>query len=122
MRYSFKRTFCSFGHAGRGILLFLRSEQNARVHLIALAAVVISGIILRLEAWEWVAVVMASGLVFTAEMINTSIERLCDHVTPGQHQAIKAVKDLAAGAVLVAALTAFALGCIVFGPKLAVWF
>jgi diacylglycerol kinase len=121
MRFSFRRTLRSFGHAGHGFLLFLRSEQNAWLHLVALCFAVIAGIILQLEAWEWVAVVMAAGLVFAAEMFNTSMERLCDHVTPGRHQAIKSVKDLAAGAVVFAALTAFVVGCIVFGPKLAAW-
>lgn len=121
MRFSFMRTLHSFGHAGRGFLLFLKSEQNARLHLLALATVVLAGFVLRLEAWEWVAVVMASALVFTAEMLNTAMERLCDHVTPERHEAIKTVKDLAAGAVVVAALAAVVVAGIVFGPKLAAW-
>ena len=70
---------------------------------------------------EWVAIVFAIGSVFAAEAVNSSIEALADLVSPGYNEAIKRTKDLAAGAVLILAIAAAVVGCLIFIPKLLYW-
>ncbi len=94
------------------------NEHNAWIHLAAALLVIIAGSVLKISASEWVAVSIASGLVFTTEAINTSIEKLSDFVSPEKHNSIKEVKDLASAGVLISAITALIIGLIVFVPKI----
>jgi len=108
----------AFRFAGRGILAMLASEPNAKLHALATAAVVLAGLGLGIERGEWLAVVLAIGAVWTAEAFNTAFEALCDVASPEQHPQVERAKDVAAGAVLLAALAALAVALIVFGPRL----
>ena len=108
----------SFVYAGRGLAIVLRTERNARIDAVIAIGVVVAGGVLRIERWEWCAVIGAIGLVTAAETANTSIERLLDRLHPDQDPEVGAVKDLAAGAVLLAAMGAAAIGVVVFGPRL----
>lgn len=110
----------SFGHAAHGVAAFFRSERNARVHLLAAVAVLIAGWTLRIDRWEWAAMGLAIGPVFAAELLNTAVERLCDVVMPERDPRIKTIKDLAAAGVLMAALSALAVGLLVLGPRILV--
>ncbi|MDR1407268.1 MAG: diacylglycerol kinase family protein [Tannerella sp.] len=114
---SFKRLIKSFGYAFNGIRVFVRQEQNARIHLIAFCCAVVAGFFFRLAPSEWTTVILVGGSVLTAEAINSSIEELSDAVSPERNPKIKLVKDLAAGAVLLAAITAAIVGAIIFLPK-----
>lgn len=116
--FSFRRLLRSFGHAFQGLRTFMRREQNARIH--AAAAILVLGLSAywRIKPWEWVAVVLTVAVVLAAEMLNSAIEVLCDHVTPEQHAHIKMVKDLAAAAVVLVALAALVVGLVVFMPYL----
>ena len=73
---------------------------------------------MKITCAEWLAVIAAIGLVWTAEGLNTAIEALVDLVSPEQHPLAGRAKDVAAGAVLLAALAATAIGLLVFGPRL----
>ena len=117
-QFSVRGRLKSFRFAGKGVLSFMQSEHNAWIHVIASVAVVALGIAIQIENIEWIAIIFSIGFVWVAEMINTSIEKLCDIVSPGYHPAIKLIKDIAAGAVLVAAIIAFVIGSIVFIPYL----
>jgi diacylglycerol kinase (ATP) len=119
---SLTRLIRSFGYAINGISVFFAREQNARIHFAVFACVVAAGFFFRLSAMEWMAVALASGSVLTAEAINTSIEELSDAVSPERNPKIKLVKDLAAGAVLISALAAVAVGLLLFVPKIMAWF
>ena len=79
---------------------------------------IIAGVILRISRLEWIAVVLVSALVFCLEIVNTSIEALSDAVCPEWKPQIGKVKDLAAAAVLVAAIVAVAVGLLVFIPRI----
>ena len=79
---------------------------------------VIAGFIFQISKLEWLAIVFAIGLVFILEIINTAIEHLANFMSPDKHDAIKKIKDLAAAAVLIAAITAFIIGLIIFLPKM----
>ncbi|MDR2233627.1 MAG: diacylglycerol kinase family protein [Tannerella sp.] len=115
---SFKRLIKSFGYAFNGIRLMVIQEQNAKIHLIIIALVTIGGIILQIAVIEWIAIFIVSGGVLAAEAFNTSIETLSDTISPEYNKNIKQVKDFAAGAVLIMALTAVVTGAIIFLPKL----
>jgi carbonic anhydrase/acetyltransferase-like protein (isoleucine patch superfamily) len=94
------------------------TQRNFRIHAAAGAVVVAVGAWLGLERWEWVAVAFAMALVPVMECANTAIEAVVDLASPARHPLAKRAKDCAAGAVLLAAAGAVAVGVLVFGPKL----
>lgn len=106
----------SFGHALAGIYAFVKSQPNAWIHLFVTVIVVISGFLLQVTLVEWSLLIFAITLVLVSEALNTSIEYLCDLVSPGHHPLIKKSKDIAAGAVLISAIGAATIGCIIFLP------
>ncbi len=108
----------SFGHAFEGLAYALRTQPNTRIHAAILAAVVLVGLWLGLNFDEWALIALAAGLVFTSELLNTGIETVVDLASPDLHPLAKAAKDVAAAAVLIAALTAVAVGLLVLGPRL----
>lgn len=102
----------------KGILNFFRSEHNAIVHLSVSIVVVAFGIWLSISKSEWIMITFAIGLVFSAEIFNTAIEKLADQITLEYNEHVKKIKDLAAAAVLVCAITAVIIGLIIFLPLL----
>jgi diacylglycerol kinase (ATP) len=115
----FDRRWRSFGHAAQGLARLVRGEIHARIHLIATMIVFLTGWQMRLTAEDWRWLITACALVWLAEALNTAVERLADRVCATHDPAIGAAKDLAAGAVLVAAIAALAIGGSIFLPLLA---
>jgi diacylglycerol kinase len=109
----------SLRHALDGIVHLLRTQWNARVELLAALLALALGAFLGLRAWEWVVLVLQIALVLALEAVNTALEALCDEVALERRPRIKAAKDVAAGAVLIAALASLATGAILFAPKVA---
>lgn len=105
--------------AMEGIVYMVRTQRNARIHLVILFLVIVAGILLKVTLLEWGLIVVVSGLVLSLEAVNSGIEALVDMVQPDHHPLAKAAKDAAAGAVLLAAIAAVGVGLIVFGPR--VW-
>ncbi len=114
-----KHRIHSFKHAIRGIRMVIKSEKNMQIHLIVAVLVVIAGWLFCISATEWMLCLLCFGLVLGAEMVNTAIENLVDLASPQRHELAGKAKDIAAGAVLVSALIAAAVGLIIFIPK--VW-
>ncbi|HXP20279.1 MAG TPA: diacylglycerol kinase family protein [Streptosporangiaceae bacterium] len=108
----------SFSFAGQGAWYAVRTQRNMRVHLLAAAAAVTAGLILRISAVSWACVLAAIGLVLTAEALNTVVEALTDLCTDEFHPLAKIAKDTAAGAVLIASAAALGVGIAVFLPRL----
>lgn len=108
----------SFGHALRGLAFMLKTQHNAWIHVAATAAVIAAGMWVSLSPDDWRWIVLAVGFVWVAEIVNTAFEHLCDVVQPGFHVSVRAAKDIAAGAVLVAAFIAVIIGALVFLPYL----
>ena len=108
----------SFRHAFAGLWYTLRTQRNARIHLSVAIIALIVGIMLDLREGEWAMIGLTIGFVFVAEMFNTVIEALTDVVTEEYHPLAKRAKDVAAGAVLTAAVTAVAVGLLILGPPL----
>ena len=113
-----RRRVASFGHALRGVGSALRSEVHLQLHAVATAAVLGVGLYFQLSPTEWALVALAVAGVWAAELFNTAIETLTNLVSPGYHPLAGRAKDVAAGAVLLAALGALAVGGCVFGPKI----
>lgn len=111
-----------FKHALAGIMYVLTHERNFRIHLVAWTLVIILGFLTKISAMEWMLVMIVSGIVCIAEMINSGIELMIDYLKPDIHPSAKAIKDIAAGAVLIAAIVACIIGGIIFLPKIMEWF
>jgi diacylglycerol kinase (ATP) len=118
--FSWKARLKSFKYAWEGIVSFFRLEYNAQIHLAITVLVLVLSVTLKLSKWEVIAVVFSIAIVWVVEMINTVIEKMMDFICIERHPQIKLIKDLAAGAVLVAAIAAAIIGCIIFIPKLVI--
>ncbi|RZK22457.1 MAG: diacylglycerol kinase family protein [Hymenobacter sp.] len=114
-----RRRVASFGHAFRGVGAALRTELHLQFHAVATAVVLGLGFYCELSLTEWALVALAVAGVWAAELFNTAIETLTNLASPGYHPLAGRAKDVAAGAVLLAALGALVVGGLVFGPK--VW-
>ena len=115
--FTFRKRLASFKYAFNGIRLLIQKEHNAWIHCFAMTCVIIAGFFFDISPTEWIAVILSIGGVFAAEAINSSIEALADIVSPEYNEAIKKTKDLAAGAVLLIAISAAVVGFIIFLPK-----
>ncbi len=113
-----KRLINSFKVAFRGIWFVVRTQRNFHIHLIAAITVVIFGFWLKINSQEWLAVIITIFVVISAEAFNTAIEKLVDMVSPEYNKLAGLVKDIAAGAVLLTAIMAVIVGCVIFLPKL----
>lgn len=116
--FSFSGRIRSGKHAVEGIAELLKSQQNAWVHAVATFLVIAAGLFLGVSAWEWCSLVLVITIVWVAEALNTAFEFLCDVVSPDFHPLVKKSKDVAAGAVLMSAVGAVAVGLIIFLPHL----
>jgi len=108
----------AFRFAFAGLWYTLCTQRNMRIHLAIVGAVITLGFYLRLPAEQWAILVLTSGMVFIIEMTNTVIENLVDLVCPDYHPSAKIVKDVMAGAVVVAAMIAVVIGVLILGPPL----
>ena len=113
-----RNRIASFRHAAEGLWALLRTQPNARIHALATLLVLALGALFEMERGEWIALIGAITLVWVAEALNTAIEFLADAAVPDPHSLIKHAKDVAAAAVLLAALGAVAIGLLVFWPKI----
>lgn len=112
------RLIRSFAFAWNGIKQCFITELNFRIHfLLAFGAMILSAFFC-VSSLEWIAVGLCIAFVMVMEMLNTAMEKLCDVVHPDRHPGIKTVKDITAGAVLVAALCSAVTGLVIFLPKI----
>lgn len=116
------RLIRSFGFALKGIKQCFISEANFRIHFLLALVVIIFAVFFQISTAEWIAVGFCIAFVIVMEMLNTAIEKLCDVVHPDVQAGIKKVKDIAAGAVLVAAVFSAVTGLIIFVPKIIDYF
>ncbi|MCH7587674.1 MAG: diacylglycerol kinase family protein [Chloroflexi bacterium] len=102
------------GYGLAGIWYVLRTQRNAWIHSLATLAAISLGIWLRLSRADWALLVIAIGIVWLAELMNTALEALIDLVSPEIHPLAKVAKDVSAGAVLLTSVSAFVLGLLIF--------
>lgn len=106
------------GYAFKGALLLIRTEASIQVQLVIAILVTIAGFYFNITATEWIFQIIAIGLIMTAEGLNTAVEEIADFVHPDFHNKIGFIKDIAAGAVFIAAVSAVIVGCIIYLPYL----
>jgi diacylglycerol kinase (ATP) len=116
--FSFRKRGMSFKFAFQGIRQFFIHTHNAWIHLTATVGVAIAGFYFDLSTPEWLFLIVAMGMVWTAEAINTAIEFLVNLASPGYNKLAGTIKDIAAGAVLLAAVFAAIIGLIIFIPHI----
>ena len=112
----------SFGYAWAGLVSMVKSEPHARFHLLATLLVLILAWGLDVSRQDWLWLIVAIALVWVSESMNTAFECLCDVVSPEYSESVKRAKDIAAGAVLIAAVTAAVIGISVFGTHICALF
>lgn len=108
----------SFVFAFSGLAAFLRSEPNGRIHMVATVVVIILAVVFHCNIMEWALLIIVMAMVWITELLNTVIEKMMDHLSPDIHPRVKWIKDMAAGAVLIAAIAAAVAGGLIFIPKL----
>ena len=113
--FSFINRAKSFANAGKGVVVFLKTTPNAWIQLLIFLVAVALGFYFRITATEWMFLVIAAGMVLAAEAFNTAIEIDIDLTSPEFHPYARDTKDVAAGAVLITAVTAFIIGISIFG-------
>ncbi|WP_158826002.1 diacylglycerol kinase family protein [Mucilaginibacter lacusdianchii] len=107
-----------FGYAFKGLRYATATQLNFRVHLVAMLTVAFMGYALHISQQEWLWIGLCIALVLVVELINTAIETLTDLVSPDYNVKAGIVKDVSAGAVLLAAIFALITGLVIFLPKL----
>lgn len=114
-----RNLFESFSHALVGLERAFMTERNLKIHLIMGSLAILAALFLSFDSFSWAVLFMAIGLVITAELLNTAVERVVDLVSGGEfHILAKDAKDIAAAAVFIASLTAVCIGVALFLPKL----
>ena len=108
----------SIRYAVAGLRVLLQSQYNARIHTAATIAVVIAALVVRVSPLEWTLLVLAIGMVWAMEALNTAIELLADEISLEQRPRIGQAKDVAAFGVLASAIAAVLIGLFIFLPRL----
>lgn len=108
----------SLNQAWRGLLHVWKTEGHFQFHILAGSIVISTAWWLKIPRWEWLVLIYAIGSVIISEVFNTAVELVVDLVQPNFHPLAGMAKDVAAGAVLVAAIQSVLLGVGIFGPPL----
>jgi len=104
-------------YAMKGAYLLLRYEASVQVQTAIAIAITFAGFYFEITNTEWMLQILAIGLVISIEGVNTAAEKIADFVHPDFHNKIGYIKDVAAGAVFFASVSAVSIGCIIYIPK-----
>jgi len=113
----FTGRFKSMGFAFKGAIKLISTEHSVMVQSCLAVVMIIAGFYFEISHEEWLIQTLAIGLVLGIEGLNTAVEKVADFIHPEYHERIGFIKDIAAGAVFFAAMTAIAIGCIIYIPK-----
>jgi len=105
-------------YAVNGIIFATRSQRNFRIHLLAAVVVPAAAVALGFSRLELVLVILTVSLVILGELLNTGLEFLLNLLEARDHPTVRAVKDIAAGAVFMAVVGSVGIGVLLFGPRL----
>jgi diacylglycerol kinase (ATP) len=100
-----------------GAVKLITTEHSIMVQFSLGIIMTIAGFYFKISSTEWLFQTMAIGLVMSIEGLNTAVEKIADFIHPNYHERIGFIKDIAAGAVFFAAMTAIAIGLIIYIPK-----
>jgi diacylglycerol kinase (ATP) len=107
----------SVGFAVKGALKLITTEHSVMVQSSLAVLMTVAGFYFKIDRYEWMMQILAFGLVLGIESLNTAVEKIADFVHPEYHERIGFIKDIAAGAVMFAALAAMAIGLLIYVPK-----
>lgn len=107
----------SMGYAFKGAVKLITTEHSVMVQSGLVVLLIIAGFYFKIDRYEWMIQFFAFGLVLSVEGLNTAVEKVADFIHPDYHQRIGFIKDIAAGAVFFAAVTAMVIGALIYVPK-----
>ena len=110
----------AFTYAFKGLKIVFTSEDSFKAQFIIGLFVILLGFVFNISAIEWMFQIFSIGLVLVAEALNTAIEKITDFIYPNYHKKIGIIKDIGAGAALIAAIIAVIIGCIIYIPKITI--
>lgn len=113
-----KKIANSFKYALQGFYSAIKTERNMKIHIFIMILVIIAGILLRINKYEWVICIICFAIVIGGELFNTAIETIVDMLMPYKNEKAKIAKDISASGVLVLAIGAAIIGLIIFLPKM----
>ena len=113
----FSGRFKSVGFAFKGAVKLIATEHSVMVQFAIAVLMVFAGFYFEISTTEWMFQTLAIGFVLAIEGLNTAVEKIADFIHPNYHERIGFIKDIAAGAVFFAALTAISIGLIIYVPK-----
>jgi diacylglycerol kinase (ATP) len=117
-----KKLIRSFGYAFKGVAYATKTQLNFRIHLGAMTLAIAMGLFFRISRHEWLWSALCIMIVLVTEIFNTMIEALTDMVSPGYNEKAGHIKDMSAGAVVIAAAFALTVGLVIYLPKLILLF
>jgi diacylglycerol kinase (ATP) len=117
-KFSLQDRLKSFTYSWAGLKAVLHTEHNTWIHLMLTVLVIPLGFALQISKMEFCALVIVMAMVWMAELFNTCIEKAMDFISTDMHPQIEVIKDMAAAAVLIAAVAAVIVGSVIFIPKL----
>lgn len=107
----------SVGFAFKGMLILIKTESSIKIQVAIAIITTITGFYFEISTTEWLFQIAMIGLVMSIEGVNTAVEYIADFIHPDHHPKIGLIKDVAAGAVFIAAVVASIVGCIIYIPK-----
>ena len=110
--------FKSIGYAFKGAIFLLKTEASIKIQLVIALIMTIAGFYYNISTTEWIIQILAIGLIISIEALNTAIEKISDFIHPEHHSKIGFIKDVAAGAVFIASISAIIIGFIIYFPKI----
>jgi diacylglycerol kinase len=119
-KFSWQERGRSFGYAWQGLKALLSTEHNAYLHLALTLIALVLGFLLHISRLEFMILIIVMAMVWVTEILNTALEKTMDYLSTERHPQIKLVKDLAAAAVLLSAVAAIIVGCLIFIPKIVI--
>lgn len=107
----------SMAFAYKGAVKLITTEHSVMVQFSLAILLIFGGLYFNISTTEWLFQTLVIGLVLSIEGLNTAVEKVADFIHPEYHEKIGFIKDIAAGAVFFAAMTAIAIGLIIYVPK-----
>lgn len=117
-KFTIRNRLQSIGFAFRGLVDIYTSEHNLWIHTFAAILAVLLGLILGVNRYEWIVISFAIGMVFSAEVFNSAIERMVNYFCPDKDIRAGEVKNISAAAVLITAVISLIAGLLIFVPKI----
>ena len=116
--FTLKARLKSFKFAFQGIREVVATQHNIWIHLLLAILAISLGFVFSIKASEWIAIVISIGVVFAAEIFNSALEYMVDMISPKHNEKAGKIKDMAAAAVFITALSAAIIGIITFLPRI----